>query len=71
MIEVIDRGSRSHQPAQKASVIATDMRLQPEFAAAVASTHGKWLSENWLERASRKACHLVYTASDHSRCISR
>jgi hypothetical protein len=71
VVEVIDRGSRSHRPAQKASVIATDMRLQPEFAAAVASTHNEWPSENWLERTSRKACHSLYTASDHSRCISR
>jgi hypothetical protein len=51
--------------------VITDKRVQLRFAAALASTHNEWLSENWLEQSSRKACRAAYTTSDHSRCISR
>jgi hypothetical protein len=79
VIEVIDRDDRLPRLVWEAASgvdvelheglpWVADRRVRPEFMA-LASVHS--LSENNLERSSRKMCYSTYTTSDHSRCTYR
>jgi uncharacterized protein len=42
----------------------TDMRIQPEFAAAIAAAYNDWLIENWLQKDDRLRGSVTVAAQD-------